>query len=111
MNISALDAKGCYVHKFDKSSPNWVEAGGQRLIFLHSCETRANLIKQARGYIFLNDVLDMIGIDRTRDGQIVGWINECIDFEVTNKNDGTTTIMFRTEGNILDKAFNIKEDK
>jgi hypothetical protein len=78
----------------------------------------ANDLLHARGYVFLNDVYDMLGIDRTKEGQIVGWVynknNEVgdnfVDFGILETNreteDGSyepaILLDFNVDGNILD---------
>ena len=57
----------------------------------------ANKKLQAQGYLFLNDVLEMLGIQKTKAGQIVGWIyneeapigDNYVDFGIFN-NDFTS---------------------
>ena len=45
----------------------------QNEILLRTEQNYANDILQARGYIFLNDVLDRLGLEKTSAGQLVGW--------------------------------------
>ena len=94
-------------------------------------QARANDLLKAKGYLFLNDVYDMLGIPRTKAGQIVGWTYDretCesktvdengdpvgdgfIDFGIFNAKrpnrrfvDGYESVIlldFNVEGNVLD---------
>ena len=49
-------------------------------------QAQANDMLHARGHIFLNEVYDMLGIPRTEDGQLVGWIKggNDVDFGIYN---------------------------
>ena len=42
--------------------------------FLRAQEEMANHMLRARGVLFLNEVYDMLGIDRSIAGQAVGWV-------------------------------------
>ena len=42
--------------------------------FLKAQQERANLLLQANGYLFLNDVYAMLGYEKTKAGQAVGWV-------------------------------------
>ena len=44
------------------------------LMFLRKQQDYANEILKHQGYLFLNEVYDMLGIPRTQAGQVVGWI-------------------------------------
>lgn len=44
------------------------------LMFLRNAQNYANDKLRCEGYLFLNDVYDMLGIPRTKAGSIVGWI-------------------------------------
>ena len=44
------------------------------LMFLRRQQDAATDRLKANGYLFLNDVYDMLGIQRTKAGQIVGWV-------------------------------------
>lgn len=63
-----------YARLFDEYSQNWDKQGKYNQIFLKAQESYANDLLQARGYVFLNDVFDMLGLERTSAGQIVGWL-------------------------------------
>lgn len=62
---------------FDKKSsrswspPNLAE---YNWLFLRQQQNWANDMLQARGFVFLNDVLDTLGLSRMPIGQLVGWI-------------------------------------
>ena len=43
-------------------------------MFLKRQQDYANDRLKAKGHLFLNEVYDMLGIDRTKAGQIVGWV-------------------------------------
>ena len=43
-------------------------------MFLLRQQNYANDLLKSKGHLFLNEVYDMIGIPRTKAGQVVGWI-------------------------------------
>lgn len=63
-----------YAKFFDEANPNWKNDPEYNLMFLKSQQQYANDLLQARGRLFLNEVYDMLGIDRTKAGQVVGWV-------------------------------------
>lgn len=103
------------VATFDKGSYMWNRDGHCNLMFLRSQERYCNDILRHRGHIFLNEVFDMLGLPRTKLGQIVGWYyNEnspketiWVNFEVfegtDDEGDYSATIIFNTQGEILSK--------
>lgn len=62
-----------YARYYDESCPGWCDDAGRNLIWLRGIEETANARLRLQGYLFLNDVYDMVGIERTKAGQIVGW--------------------------------------
>ena len=44
------------------------------LMFLRRQQDWANEVLKSRGHLFLNEVYDMLGIPRTKAGQVVGWV-------------------------------------
>ena len=63
-----------YAKFFDEASPYWQKDPEYNLMFLKSQQQYANDLLRARGRLFLNEVYEMIGIDKTKAGQIVGWV-------------------------------------
>lgn len=63
-----------YAKFFDEANPNWQPDAEYNLMFLKSQQQYANDLLRAKGKLFLNDVYDMLGIDRTKAGQVVGWV-------------------------------------
>lgn len=59
---------------FDESSEYWEDDSSFNLTFLKHQESYANDLLKAKGHLFLNEVYDMLGIKRTKAGQVVGWI-------------------------------------
>ena len=62
-----------YAKFFDEASPNWQNDPEYNLMFLKAQQQYANDLLRSRGRLFLNEVYDMLGIDRTKAGQVVGW--------------------------------------
>lgn len=62
-----------YARFFDEYSREWEKNPEYNLMFLKSIETRMNNLLHARGHVFLNEVYDALGFDRTPEGQVVGW--------------------------------------
>lgn len=110
-----------YARFFDDGCTGWEKDAEYNLMFLKRQQTQANVILQKRGYLFLNDVYDMLGIPRSKAGQQVGWIydeenpigdNE-VDFGIfdihkpasrdfVNGYEKTILLDFNVDGNILD---------
>ena len=65
-----------YTFIFDEKNRNWSRDPGYNQMFLSSQQQYANDLLRSRGHVFLNDVLDNIGIDRTSEGAILGWIKD-----------------------------------
>ena len=63
-----------YARFFDEYCAGWTKDAEYNLMFLRQQQNYANELLKARGHLFLNEVYDMLGIDRTKAGNIVGWI-------------------------------------
>lgn len=62
-----------YARFFDEGSPHWVKNAEYNKLFLDCQQNWANDRLRARGHLFLNEVYDMVGIPRTKEGSVVGW--------------------------------------
>ena len=63
-----------YAKFFDESSPYWEKNADYNLMFLKAQERYANDLLRSRGRLFLNEVYEMLGIPKTKAGQVVGWV-------------------------------------
>lgn len=59
---------------FDSSSIHWTADVMQNLIFLRSCEYRANEELLLKGYVTINEIYDMIGLEKVDKGDHIGWV-------------------------------------
>lgn len=72
--VNEIDQYSEYSRFFDDGCTGWTKDPEYNLMFLKSNQQYANDKLIAQGYLFLNDVYDMLGIPRSKAGQIVGWI-------------------------------------
>lgn len=118
------DVPSIYSKFFDMNSPSWNREPEYNLAFLQCQQTYANDMLHSRGHVFLNEVYDMLGIDHTKAGSVVGWIltkdgstDNYIDFGVfdgktqrardfVNGFEGTILLDFNVDGVIYDKLGN-----
>ena len=63
-----------YARFFDDGCKCWEKDPEMNLMFLRAEQNFANDRLKARGYLFLNEVYERLGIPTTKAGQIVGWI-------------------------------------
>lgn len=69
-----IAAMSPYTFCFDETASGWERDAEANKFFLLRQQDWANEKLRAKGHLFLNEVLDMVGIDRCRAGQTVGWI-------------------------------------
>lgn len=103
-----------YARMFDEKSEHFVKNAEYNRLFLTAQQNWANDILTARGHLFLNEVYDMLGFDRTPEGSVVGWFrggdgddyvefgfHEVIDF--INGYEPRVILDFNVDGVIYDK--------
>jgi len=76
-----------YARFFDETNKHWEKKSEYNLQFLKNVQNNMNDRLRAHGHVFLNDVYDVLGFDRTSDGAIVGWViggggDDYIDFNI-----------------------------
>ncbi len=74
INVTESNSLNDYSFFFEESNPYWEKNGDYNRMFLLAQQQYANDKLRSNGYLYLNDVLDSIGIPRTKAGQIVGWV-------------------------------------
>lgn len=109
-----------YARFFDETCSAWTKDAEFNLMFLLQVQNYANEKLKARGYLFLNEVYEMLGLPRTKAGQIVGWVykenntdgDNYVDFGIykTEKNakfvngfEKSILLDFNVDGPIIDK--------
>ena len=63
-----------YARFYDDGCTGWSKDPEYNLMFLKAQQQYANDLLRSRGHLFLNEVYDMLGIPRTKAGQVVGWV-------------------------------------
>ena len=63
-----------YARFFDDGCNGWSKDPELNKMFLLKQQSYANDLLKSRGHLFLNEVYDLLGIQRTKAGNIVGWI-------------------------------------
>lgn len=121
INVANPNKYSDYARFFDDGCTGWQKDAELNLVFLKQQQNWANELLQRKGHLFLNEVYDMLGIPRTKAGQIVGWIydeknphgDNFVDFDIYNMNrekvrdfvngyERTILLDFNVDGNILD---------
>lgn len=71
-----LDPENLSVHArfFDEASEQWQKDPELNRVFLQCQQEYLNQLLRTRGHVFLNEVYDALGLERTKAGQVVGWI-------------------------------------
>lgn len=74
--VNAIDPNmySDYARIFDDGCTGWSKNAEYNLMFLKQQQAYANTLLKNNGYLFLNEVYDMLGIPRSKAGQVVGWI-------------------------------------
>lgn len=110
-----------YARFFDDGCTGWEKDSEYNLMFLRAQQQFANDKLRASGHLFLNEVYDMLGIPRTKAGQVVGWVyntenpigDNYVDFGMydmhrevvrnfVNGYERTILLDFNVDGNIWD---------
>jgi len=115
-----------YARYFEQgASKAWEPSHEYNLSFLTLQQRLANAQLRSHGYLFLNEVYEMLGYDKTKAGQIVGWVydpenaeqlktDNYVDFRIReirrsdeNDPDGfveTIILDFNVDGPVLERA-------
>ena len=107
-----------YARFFNEGVASWTKYPEVNRVFLITQQQCATDKLRARGYLFLNEVYDMLGFSRTKAGQCVGWVydeanpvgDNRVDFgiyddcnqEFVNGNWNYPLLTFNVDGNILE---------
>lgn len=121
--IEVVDETGIgqYARFFDEFSECWEKDPEYNLMFLRRQQQYANDRLISRGYLFLNEVYEMLGLEPSKAGQVIGWLyrpndpkfQNCIDFGIyniarkenrkfVNGIERSILLDFKPDGNILD---------
>ena len=78
-----------YARFFDSSSTQWRKKHDHNIYFLKMQQNYANDLLKSHGHLFLNEVYDMLGIPRSKEGAVVGWVYDSngdnfVDFGIYN---------------------------
>lgn len=120
VNVIDPNTIGDFARIYDDGNVGWTKDPEHNLIFLKSQQRFCNEKLQQKGYLFLNDVYELLGYQKTWYGQIVGWIydeehplgDNFVDFGIYDPNDKqknkfvngyerNIVLDFNVDGNIL----------
>lgn len=107
------DGLSVYARLFDETNSEWKNNVEHNRMFLEEQERWVNHKLRRDGFVFLNEVYQALGFERTSIGQITGWLvnpqegDGYIDFglfEQRNKEDSPNFWLdFNVDGIIYDK--------
>jgi hypothetical protein len=88
--INVVDANGIsqYARFFDDTNDNWNRNPEFNKTFILTQQNYANDLLRTQGHLFLNEVYDMLGLKRSTEGSVVGWVmgngDDIVDFGMFN---------------------------
>ena len=118
-NVQVVNAEpSIYARCFDEGCAQWTKDAECNRITLQNLQNYANDRLRLKGFLFLNEVYQMIGFEETKAGQIVGWfydpkhpeLQNHVDFGIftacnsrfVNGDERSVWLDFNVDGNILD---------
>lgn len=115
-----IDLGSEYARFFDETCTGWTKDPEYNLTFLINQQRYANDLLKSKGHLFLNEVYDMLGMARSKAGQVVGWVydeknpigDNYVDFRIfdvhndrkrafVNGYERSILLDFNVDGNIL----------
>ena len=121
--VTSPTAHTVYGRLFNEWNPNFQKVPEYNAIFLWGLQNMLNDRLKAKGYLFLNDVYDELGIERSEAGCVVGWLRDgdgdgFVDFGIFRDHlsmfdyvtgrEGEIFLDFNVDGIIYDKFTRIK---
>jgi hypothetical protein len=74
IQVARIDEPSEFARFFDEWCTGWDKDPEYNLTYLKNVQRMANDRLEANGHLFLNEVYDMLGIPRSKAGNIVGWV-------------------------------------
>lgn len=121
VNVADPNLYSEYARIYDDGCNGWSKDPELNFLFLKKQQSYANDRLKSRGYLFLNEVYELLGFQRTKAGQVVGWIydeenpigDNFVDFGIFNTDVAKTrdfvngyerniVLDFNVDGPILD---------
>jgi hypothetical protein len=92
IEVPHFDDHSMYARCFDETCLGWTRDAEYNLMFVKQIQNWANDRLETKGYVFLNEVYEMLGMQKTRAGQEVGWVKDgdgdnYIDFGIFDLHD------------------------
>jgi hypothetical protein len=76
---------------FDEANPNWTTDPTSNFYFLKGVQAHMNRLLDVRGHLFLFEVYDALGIPRTKETIVAGWLAD------SDRGDGFVDFGFMTD--------------
>lgn len=98
-----------YSRFFDECNERWSNNPNDRLRFIRQIQNSANKLLVEQGYVYLNDIYELLGIPKTKAGQVVGWnINNLngdgyVRISILSNIRGSMVLDFNVDGVITNK--------
>lgn len=73
---SKANEEHSYARVFDETNKNWSPYPHENDFFVQSMLNHARDMLQVNGFVFLSDVYDLLGFERTAASQVVGWVKK-----------------------------------
>ena len=106
-----------YARIFDEYNPRWSPCNSHNAFFLKTQQAYANTLLHLRGTLFLNDVYEILGFEKTKVGQVVGWTDKdgagFVDFGIyaegnkrfLEENEDSVILDFNVDGIVIDNLW------
>lgn len=103
--VSRNAGRSQYARFFDEYTKNFQKIPEYNKIFITTQQNYANDLLKARGHLLLNDVYDMLGMDRSTAGCVVGWVigngDNFVDFGLYENNEAARDFINGREACVL----------
>ena len=104
-----------YAKFFDSASVYWSKDPEENLQFLKTVEANANVLLMTKGFLYLNEVYEALGIPETNAGKVVGWMydeknpvgDNFIDFGLYGDNSPAARAFINGTENVFLLDFNV----
>lgn len=120
VKTASIDNHSTYARFFCEGCNGWDQDPNYNLLFLRAQQDSANEKLRSRGYLLLNEVYEMLGVDVSVAGNTVGWLydknkndneqaDDCyVDFGIYNVQDPNNRAFVNGKTNTVLLDFNVQ---